>query len=217
MPFNKQNNFSKKVTDLPDTPSPQYSASDLKEYIQNPSNELKTTLNQVIDTLNSVDGAANIGAKTGNVQTMLDAKTDNLGDHKGTWQGFTPSQVDQALGGRVSSLEAQSIVAYGSNNNGTYIRYENGTQICFQNTQVTTNANVVEGAMYKSSINYTWTFPVPFLQEPTVPPATIQTGSVFLCFVATVNITSYTYGVVSPKAYNDTYLHHRRFAIGRWK
>lgn len=53
MAFIKQAAFTKKTTDLPDKPSPAYTASQIKTYMQTPADELKTTVNKLVDDLNA--------------------------------------------------------------------------------------------------------------------------------------------------------------------
>jgi hypothetical protein len=120
MPFTKQGPFTKKVTDLPDEPSPTYTATDIKAHFQIPSDELMATLNAAIDKLNATtdgaSGADNIGATgfdglASNVQALLDYlkanKTDLSGDHQGTWQGYTPTQTDPGIQSVVDEHTAQ--------------------------------------------------------------------------------------------------------------
>ncbi len=149
MAFTKQAAFTKKVTDLPDTPSPSYTATDIKNHIHTPSSELMTTVNKLVDDLNSSvagsSGAKNTGASsitglTGNdiqsllesLKTKVDEKTDNAGDHLGTWHGYTPTQVDQTLTGRVNDLDAQlaEITQYDFSKNGGRVN-----DSAFDNTQ----------------------------------------------------------------------------------
>lgn len=77
MTFPKIINFSKQPVDLPDRPSPVYSASKIKEYFQAPHNETKETYNNLIDQLHAAAAAGSIGGKkksgeTSNLQTILD-------------------------------------------------------------------------------------------------------------------------------------------------
>lgn len=50
--FEKQAEFTKKVTDLPDHPSPGMTAAEIKTTFQTPADELKTTVNNLVDALN---------------------------------------------------------------------------------------------------------------------------------------------------------------------
>lgn len=81
MALTKQGEFEKKVTDLPDSPSPTYTANEIKEFMQTPADELKDTFNQLIDDLTDSTGANEIGAKdaTGNASTVQNEinKTNN--------------------------------------------------------------------------------------------------------------------------------------------
>lgn len=111
MAFTRQQPFSKKTTDLPDSPtSSNFTASDIKTYIETPSDETKTFVDNHITELEAHTGASNIGADDKNgiksdVQTELSDlhanKTDLTGDHKGTWQGLNPTQTNQAIQSQV--------------------------------------------------------------------------------------------------------------------
>ncbi|WP_368658678.1 right-handed parallel beta-helix repeat-containing protein [Metabacillus halosaccharovorans] len=108
MAFSKQTEFTKKVTDLPDSPSPSYTPTELKVYFQNSADELKTTFNKLVDDLNNQTGAEYAGARgfDGNkstiqklldsLKTLVDNRTILTGDHKGTWQGLTPEKAGAA-------------------------------------------------------------------------------------------------------------------------
>ncbi|MEH7236376.1 hypothetical protein [Bacillus sp. JJ1562] len=61
--FTKINNFVKKITDLPDIPSPTYTASQLKEQFKTPSDELQEAHNRLVDELTAESASTNIGAK----------------------------------------------------------------------------------------------------------------------------------------------------------
>jgi hypothetical protein len=78
MPFEKQGNFTKKVTDLPDQPSPTYTASDIKSHFETPSNELKSTVNKLVDDLNSPQAAGKVGALNGVNTTNVQAELSRL-------------------------------------------------------------------------------------------------------------------------------------------
>lgn len=88
MPLKKQTEFSKKVTDLPDVPSPNLTPAQIKTYFQTSADELSTTFNELVDDLSGVDGGKNLGVKDEdgstltNVQARLDKTTKNLKDHK---------------------------------------------------------------------------------------------------------------------------------------
>lgn len=228
MALDKQGTFQKKATDLPDTPSPQYTANDIKTFMHTPSEELKTTLNNAIDKLNAKtsgnSGADHLGA-TGfdglgsTIQTLLNQlntnKTDKSGDHQGTWQGYTPSQVDQTLRDRVTTLEANDIEEIKSNANGTYIKFKNGILECFCTAQQMT-ANIANGSVYNSDI-VTFPYPATFLSSKPVT-ATVHTLGINRWGVTTSDPASTSVGVrqfstISSSTLISGYVH----AKGWWK
>jgi hypothetical protein len=122
MVFTKQAPFTKKVTDLPDKPSPTYTATDIKTHFQQPSDELSATVNKLVDDLHAATAAQNIGANDGTTPTTIQGildnfkldisdlfgnKTDKAGDHPGTWQGYKPTQTDPGIQSVVDDHTAQ--------------------------------------------------------------------------------------------------------------
>ncbi|MFE8704136.1 hypothetical protein ACFYKX_26570 [Cytobacillus sp. FJAT-54145] len=83
----KQGPFTKKVTDLPDTPSPNMTPADIKTHFQTPADELSTTHNKLVDELAGETGASELGAKdidgtTSNVQALITKNSNGLKGHK---------------------------------------------------------------------------------------------------------------------------------------
>jgi hypothetical protein len=70
--------------------------------------------------------------------------------------GFTPTTVKAAL----DALAGVRISDMGSNANGTYVRWENGLQVCWQYL-----AGTYQNAYYMRAL---WSFPVSFTAAPTV-------------------------------------------------
>lgn len=75
--------------------------------------------------------------------------------------GFTPATAAAAL----DALAGARIVEKGSNANGSYIRWENGFQICRHQMTGLGPINTSGGAGYISA-PYSWTFPAAFLTAP---------------------------------------------------
>ena len=70
--------------------------------------------------------------------------------------GFTPTTVKAAL----DALAGVRISDMGSNANGTYVRWENGLQVCWQYL-----AGTYQNAYYMRA---QWSFPATFVAVPTV-------------------------------------------------
>lgn len=82
------------------------------------------------------------------------------------------SRTDQ-IQQNISSLNSN----YGENENGSYLRLPDGTQICWLSTTVTDqaiNSNYGNG-LYQCLRN--WTFPVPFISTPTVSCGAFKWGT----------------------------------------
>ncbi|WP_141431415.1 hypothetical protein [Bacillus sp. 03113] len=117
MPFDRLEQFTRKITDLADKPS--ITASQLKDYFDAAPNEVREFLNKLMDDLEAQSAAQNIGSTpitglTGtNIQAILqslyDVKTNKTGDHLGTWQGLTPSQSNEGNAARIDRLEKQAV------------------------------------------------------------------------------------------------------------
>jgi hypothetical protein len=72
---------------------------------------------------------------------------------------------------QVGGVPTGQVVESGSNSNGWYVRFADGTQICTF-IGVGVNANTANGQIFTSSASSTWTFPAAFSEAPKV------TGSV---------------------------------------
>lgn len=96
--------------------------------------------------------------------TVLAGLAPSAGDFT-RWTGLTTA-VTQPIVGTVSQsagVATGAIVEKGSNSNGEYVRFADGTQICiFTESTNTLNANTASGNMFVSSSTNTWTFPAAF-------------------------------------------------------
>lgn len=89
MPFTKLDRLTKLIADLPDSPNDSMTSTELKKYWDSSPEELRKTLNQLIDDLHSDKAAGSIGISaipgvTGkNVQEILAFLQTDLSGHKG--------------------------------------------------------------------------------------------------------------------------------------
>lgn len=102
----------------------------------------------------------------------------------------------------------------GSNANGYWVKYPDGTMICsFSDTVLRTTSNVF-GSIY-SSAYFSLTFPVPFIATPIVTSgATIGSGRVWSSLAPNNNasVACYLLGSANTNTGYVTYT-----AVGRWK
>ena len=110
------------------------------------------------------------------------------------------------------------IVESGSNNNGSYIKFSDGTMICYKITDaITMNIDVVWGSLYEGSVDI-GQFPANFIETPAISVSPF--GSGMLVEQAGANATSSSWGVVTavrPTAVQNVQARFYMIAIGKWK
>ena len=112
------------------------------------------------------------------------------------------------------------IVESGSNSNGSYIKFSDGTMICYLNITVTDQA--IDTQYGTSSLYFgrrTWTFPVAFIKEPNVSCGRFKwgtSGSWGSAMEATKTIANLMgYDMYSRASGTRTII--SATAIGKWK
>lgn len=106
-----------------------------------------------------------------------------------------------------------NVVERGSNANGEYVRFADGTQICTF-TGSAQNITTASGSSFISSATETWTFPAAFLGAPVVFGRADSASNRWTTF-AVVDATSAAYrqaGTISSATGVQSIL----AAIGRW-
>ena len=108
------------------------------------------------------------------------------------------------------------IVESGSNANGEYVKYADGTMICNHTQSSTVVTNTSAGANYVSPI-ISWTYPSSFISNPVVIlSCSYVSGSASWGFTGTVSTTGIT-GARMVSYGNTATSYPAFFAIGRWK
>ena len=107
-----------------------------------------------------------------------------------------------------------AIIARGSNANGEWVRWEDGTQVCW----IPTLTAQAENSVYVALV---WTFPAAFLNNNVVPYAVFTTaipGTPFFLYRAITSSTSTTFAF---RSYDGNAASGSgtccTLAIGRWK
>ncbi|WCO82116.1 hypothetical protein vBPpSSYP_134 [Pseudomonas phage vB_PpS_SYP] len=77
---------------------------------------------------------------------------------------------------QTSGVPTGAVIERGSNTNGEYIRFADGTQICWMSISVTDQAiSNAYGTLFQGV--RTWNFPMPFSAAPTTTPGAFRWGS----------------------------------------
>lgn len=110
------------------------------------------------------------------------------------------------------------IVESGSNANGSYIKFSDGTMICSRITDVITmNIDVAWGSLYEGSVDI-GQFPANFTEIPAISASPF--GSGMLVEQAGANATKNSWGLVTavrPTAVQNVSARFYLIAIGKWK
>jgi len=101
----------------------------------------------------------------------------------------------------------------GSNANGEYVRFADGTQICSRVNLAAANANTALGSLFRSA-GITWTFPAAFAAAPAVA-GDVDDADCWLVTAAAPTATSAELRVMAA-AGKTTALNLRATATGRW-
>ena len=103
-----------------------------------------------------------------------------------------------------------AIIERGSNANGTYIKFADGTMFCTHS--LSTACTALVDTMYRSSVGIVWTFPVVFADDPVLAFSnTCTNGSVG---DTSITPTSSTFYASATRSQTSRIVH--AFAIGQW-
>ena len=117
----------------------------------------------------------------------------------------------------VHGLQGKVIDESGSNSNGRYVKFSDGTQICyFYNDVGTVNITTPHGEFYGSG-NLSWNFPAPFHNYPIFAGTTFVTGYIAGIKVYPMGRSSSLYRIVNPYSRTPDDVCVLLIAIGRWK
>ena len=114
-------------------------------------------------------------------------------------------------------LSTKVINSSGSNSNGSWIKFEDGTMICYKKISGTTNINLTWYSLYRADV-YIGLMPCEFVETPTITYS--LTGEYILCGGSTTAPTKKNFGgvnLVRPNTFNGVYYEINAIAIGKWK
>lgn len=157
--------------------------------------------NFLIEVPAVADGTLTIKRENGTTVLSVDA----------TGKAVIPGVVGTVA--QVGGVPTGQVVERGSNANGEYVRFADGTQICTF-AAASQNITTASGSSFISSSTDTWTFPATFLNAPVVFGRADSASNRWMTF-AVVDATSAAYrqaGTISSATAVQSIL----AAIGRW-
>ena len=104
---------------------------------------------------------------------LIDKVSDFVPGLKNNWQDYEAHKAEteadnvHGLQGVIQTLTALFGAEYGQNENGNWVRWNNGLQVCwiFQPSWPGSATNQTHGQEYRSD-KLTWTYPKPFIENP---------------------------------------------------
>jgi hypothetical protein len=135
----------------------------------------------------------------------------------GTWspwremfgQGNVLGSVSQSSG-----VPTGALIERGSNANGDYVRFADGTQICTRTNLSAANASTALGGLFRSSSNVTWTYPASFAASPAVS-GDVDDADCWMVTAGAPGTATAALRVLSAVS-KATALAFRAIAVGRW-
>ena len=111
-----------------------------------------------------------------------------------------------------------SVVESGSNDNGSWIKYSDGTMICYKSTgEIDMNITTSWGSLYEGNISV-GNLPAEFIETPTIfvtpfgSGMLIEQGGIYASKTSWGNITG-----VRPNSVENVKARFHLMAIGKWK
>lgn len=138
--------------------------------------------------------------------------TDNYSERSDV--GYSARYINEALD--ELDYDISNIVSKGSNTNGSWIQFANGSMICYGNM----TGQATELADYYSHLNRTEailkTLPKTFTEAPTVLTTINGFSGQISTLATTVTVNSFNLTVLKPKDVSDKAYNVNYVAIGRW-
>ncbi len=117
-----------------------------------------------------------------------------------------------------NTLTNAAIIEKGSNANGRYVKFADGTQICVQEDTTATQITTAEGSVYRTA-SESWTYPAAFLSAATTTLTGIAKDAVYSWFgsggASSTNSIGY-YSIMRGGSLGAVVL-VGLLAVGRWK
>ena len=160
-------------------------------------------------------GDVGVGTSTPTVKLDVVGTTNSTNLTRGGSQVYSRDNI-LATVSQTSGVPTGGIIERGAvtpTNRGQYIRYADGTQICWTYDAGSLDSSTASGNIFRTSATTTWTFPVAFIETPVVT-GTTET-SVRWVSVGAVQTTTVDFRHFSSTSTTTT-VPTRLMAVGRW-
>ena len=194
---------------------------DIEADIKSQKNRVDNLINEVEQPSEVVD--ARVDAE-GNVYPVLKERLDTehaeLADHIQQNSDDLIDHENKSGNNDVHGLLSGGhiIEESGENENGHYVRFADGTQICFLSKSEPADTSTGEGALFKSA-NLDWIYPASFLSgtRPSVSGQVANASYAWIASGALINNNIFSFYILSPISRSTQTIWYTLLAIGRWK
>lgn len=176
-------------------------------------------VNYVVEVINTPNGLKQNATLYGTPQTYSRSVAS------GVWQRWYKTFDNNSIIGPVtqaSGLPTGAIIERGNNSQGSYVRYADGTQICWITVSTGAAVNLAHagGAFYGSPAIYPLTYPAPFISVPTVTASASlfgsTTGVVWVAGYEQPEVNGWGGWLALSTVATGSYANIRLIAVGRW-
>lgn len=189
----------------------------------NPCISMKLPTNLKASVTSTLEGVQELSNKTKNLNTRVIANRRDIYDLQ---DNFATLQSDvfgisNELDTHISENSRKHISESGENANGRYVRFDDGTQICWRKVdlgKVSFTEQTVQGVYGGQTLSYA--FPANFIQPPDVFTDVESNGYTLSCGDSTGTIPSTStvrVRIWAPHSISQNYVRVKYKAIGRWK
>jgi hypothetical protein len=134
--------------------------------------------------------------------------------------------VNAAINSAKTTLQnnINNVVQSGSNSNGSFVKYDDGTMICYKHVNVTVSVTNTWGAIYECPAFSLGNFPASFTAAPVISATVSTTKSLSAgyggwlegIFASTASFVGQTY-ILRPTSASNVPYTIDIIAIGKWK
>jgi hypothetical protein len=147
--------------------------------------------------------------------SLLDKFKNFVNGLKSNWDEYEDHVAEFEAHAAESS--AKHITKSGSNGDGRYIQFDDGTQICYMDKDYTGVAiNAEYGALFRSNENLQVSYPASFSSTPTLSLQS-KIYTVQFVYINGVSPTFFTFRPVRVSSTDSIDFSISAIAIGRWK
>lgn len=150
---------------------------------------------------------------TGTAQAFIRANAATAQTSPGAWAELLHKLNVVGSVGRANGVMTGAVIERGSNANGEYVRFADGTQICTGSVAFSSGATTAFGALYQSSSVMGWTYPATFAAAPAVTGHAVN--SLYWIGSATPFLASIQVRLFSASS-ASTSVNANLLAVGRW-